>query len=873
MKKLSLLLFALALGTLMFAQTSRCDTLMSQALSLSDKYQFSEAIERLAAASDCFSSQGKGSGEAMCMAELAGIYGLQNRLDSAVILFDKAVSIAFDNRDTTCVLDILRRKRRFFSNRNNYREVMRINNQIDSIRESSPDTSAVLLNIYQDARNALASEKDLEQTEYYLLRFKNLMDQYSKDFPAGRIQYYNLMRDLRRNQGRYAEAIGYAKEYLAFRRQSPEFSAISLGMQHLTLADLYSRVADTANTLLYADSVAACIYKFRNPIVSSNLGMANAFALQRIGHYDDAMGLLSWADSTISANQSSEDLEYLLTVRQGKSILSFAEKRYDDCVNYFDDYIDLSLSFNGEYSDAYSGDLFRFSKALARVGDNKRASEYAIRSSQIKRSVIFSTLRNASSSDYTKYWGEASKELFNVSSVCSLTGESSGSLSRAAYDALLFSRSLLLETSRSTDRVVTFSGNAEAHSLYSDVKDMKSRLVVLQCANDSNLTAIGSLKDSIASMERRLMSLIPSYCSYADFLGLTYDDIRKSMPRRSVLVEFFDYFTAYDSLRHYVAFVIDLKHNAPLFINLFTEDQFDTLLDGQRISSIYSAENNLAVRRLVWDKISSYVPKGYSVYYVPSGKLHQVSLESFKDDKGRILSDRNDFVRLTSARELLRFDSRMALPSSSLLYGGLTYDSTIFDNNYEYLPETEAEVRAIAPLLGNGVTILTGSEGTPASLSAISCKATDLIHIATHGYYFTPEEAQDVDLVKGYKDAMLLSGLIMSGLNISANEISRLDLSRTSLVVLSACQSGVGYPSPEGLYGLLRAFKLSGVQTLVMTLWSIDDNVTKQFMTSFYERLAATGWDKRRAFNEARRSLIRKYPDSPNLWACFVMID
>ena len=58
-----------------------------------------------------------------------------------------------------------------------------------------------------------------------------------------------------------------------------------------------------------------------------------------------------------------------------------------------------------------------------------------------------------------------------------------------------------------------------------------------------------------------------------------------------------------------------------------------------------------------------------------------------------------------------------------------------------------------------------------------------------------------------------------------------------------------------------------------MTLWTIDDNVTRQFMTTFYKRLAATGWDKHRAFNDARRAIIRKYPDSPNLWSCFVMID
>ena len=873
MKKLSLFLFLLSLNTAVFAQSTKCDTILYEALDFADKYRFDQAFARLDEASECFSSHGNQTGVALCMAELADFYNLLNKFDSAVITFDKAVAIAFDNRDTTSVLNILRRKRRIFSARNDYRSVVLINNQIDSIRESSTDTVAILTSIYQDVRNILATNNDLELAEHYLLRYKSLLDRFSRSYSNGYSQYYNLMRDLRRTQGRYSEAIAYAMDYLAFRRQSPDFSTVSLGMQHLLISDIYSRAGDTANTVLYADSVQTCIYKFNHPIVSSNLGMPVAIALQRVGRYDDAIELLSWADSTISALSSDEVLEYLITVRQAKSIISFAEKRYDDCVRYFEEYIDLSRRFNGEYSNAYSGDLFRYSKALARVGDNERASLYAIRSSQIKRNVIFSTLRNASSSDYTKYWNEASKELFNVSSVCELTGESSGPLSRAAYDALLFSRSLLLESSRSTDRIVAGCGNLEAQSLYSGVKDMRTELVVLERDIDSNIVAIGTLKDSIASIERKLMRLVPSYCSYTDFLDLTYDDILKAMPRRSLLVEFFDYYTAYDSMRHYVAFVIDPKNDAPLHLPLFTESELDSVIGGKLMSSLYSLNNNHALRRLVWDKIAPYVPKGYNVYYVPSGKLHQVSLESFSDDKGRLLSVRNDFVRLSSARELLRFNTRMAQPSSSLLYGGLTYDSTLFDNNYEYLPETETEVREIAPFLGNKVTILTGSDGKPSSLAEISGESPDIIHIATHGYYFTPDEAQDVDIVKGYNDAMMLSGLIMSGSNITANGITRIDLSRTSLVVLSACQSGLGNPSSEGLYGLQRAFKLAGVQTLVMTLWTIDDNVTRQFMTTFYKRLAATGWDKHRAFNDARRAIIRKYPDSPNLWSCFVMID
>ena len=94
------------------------------------------------------------------------------------------------------------------------------------------------------------------------------------------------------------------------------------------------------------------------------------------------------------------------------------------------------------------------------------------------------------------------------------------------------------------------------------------------------------------------------------------------------------------------------------------------------------------------------------------------------------------------------------------------------------------------------------------------------------------------------------------------------------MVVLTACQSGQGKAPSEGLYGLQRAFKKAGVGTMVMALWSVSDNVTTEFMTTFYEQLASKQckWNKRKA-SENTKSIIReKYPD-PFYWAAFVMLD
>lgn len=94
------------------------------------------------------------------------------------------------------------------------------------------------------------------------------------------------------------------------------------------------------------------------------------------------------------------------------------------------------------------------------------------------------------------------------------------------------------------------------------------------------------------------------------------------------------------------------------------------------------------------------------------------------------------------------------------------------------------------------------------------------------------------------------------------------------MAVLSACQTGQGKATSEGLFGLQRAFKKAGVKTMVMTLWSVSDVVTKEFMIKFYENLAdkSFAWDKRKAFEQAKSYIRAKYSE-PFYWAGFVMLD
>ena len=252
-----------------------------------------------------------------------------------------------------------------------------------------------------------------------------------------------------------------------------------------------------------------------------------------------------------------------------------------------------------------------------------------------------------------------------------------------------------------------------------------------------------------------------------------------------------------------------------------------------------------------------------------------------------------------------------------MLYGGLQYsldDTVMVDEASKYdtpkllaesrgltrggiafndLPGTKAEIDSVEKILRFyqlSVEPYSEERGTEESFLRMNGDAPQILHMATHGFYYTSDEAQEIDGLRGYKDAMLLSGLVMSGGNaawlgqdlpegvlggiLTASDIARLDLRGMELVVLPACHSGNGEATEEGLYGLQRAFKKAGVKTMVMSLWEVSDMVATEFMTCFYKNLLDkdNAFDKRKAFDKAKSLIREKYPE-PYYWAGFVMLD
>ena len=201
----------------------------------------------------------------------------------------------------------------------------------------------------------------------------------------------------------------------------------------------------------------------------------------------------------------------------------------------------------------------------------------------------------------------------------------------------------------------------------------------------------------------------------------------------------------------------------------------------------------------------------------------------------------------------------------------------------------------------NAVSITQPEYGTEESFKSLSGDSIRLLHIATHGFYYTPEEIDSMsyDFIQIDKyvataedKSLSRSGLLMSGANhilegenipdnvedgiLTAKEISGVDLQGLDLVVLSACQTGLGDISQgEGVFGLQRGFKKAGANSILMSLWEVNDEATQILMTQFYKNLVS-GQSKRQSLQSAQRYL-REYNagqyNKPEYWAAFILLD
>lgn len=363
------------------------------------------------------------------------------------------------------------------------------------------------------------------------------------------------------------------------------------------------------------------------------------------------------------------------------------------------------------------------------------------------------------------------------------------------------------------------------------------------------------------------------------------------------------------------ALIIKKNWDYPKYVNL-SKDKIQRTLRCE----ILTDSTSLPLYDNIWKDIEKEAELKYgdNIYISIDGyELTNSPIEIICDYSGKYMNEKYNIVRVTSTSNI-EMVKRNKEYRDIALYGGLEYNSdttsifkestqyshnrnmsNIFDDisdydssclrtKAEYLPWSKVEVDSIFHMFESEekkTFMFTGNKGIEESFKSLSGNSPSIIHIATHGFCrLNPEK--EMEWNDYYVFCMENTGLLFSGVLslessikkeqiddgfLTAVEISQLDLSSTKLVVLSSCNSGVGGNSPYGIVGLQKAFKAAGVESIIMTLWEVDDAATSIFMTSFYKELLITN-NRHESFLKAQRH-VKKIFDNVHYWGAFIMLD
>ncbi len=849
----------------------------------------------------------------VCMRNLGAIKKTKNDTDSALFYFDKALQLAKKVQFQTYEVEFLILKKNVYRDLEKWDYDRECLLKIDSIINITDEEEAAAKGLRYLAKEAYDTGKmDLAENIY-----KNLIDNFGElDNPKLiadlLLAYYGLYEINLAKRNFPAAADFYGKYIHMMNAKNGESFPDDKVVQFLSLERLYFEADDMDGYCQYEDSVMNIIPRLQD---NGRKALAYHFSASyryRNGDFEKSLDYALKADSIMSMlpDAMGEDRATTLTMIIEEMI---ELGRYDEARKHMKKFLNVYEQIYGNPSIYYAKGLCRLANLEAFMGDVKTGGRYYIDGSKMMMEKFREQMRQVSSERREGYWQNFSDILFAMAGYGYKAGFKCDDFTTAAYNALLFSKGLLLASDRSVAEIISEKGTEEDLALYNEINQLRTELEAMSASGDTDSKKMEAMYAKLLSADNRLVAQCAAYDDIDKFADDDFEKVKSALGKNDVLVDLTHYYSASKGKHQYMAFIVTRDREFPLLIPVCLGEQVDSLVGGVKsFNSIYTSLAEELSQICLKPLLPYFNGKG-TMYVVPSGMYHQIALEALPV-KGGLACDKYHIARLTSARELCKPHRDMSGKVSATLYGGLNYDitpeemamesakydvSSLFalrgddlrsGGTFSQLPFTKTEVENIQTTLKEraDVNLLEGNSGTEESFLAMSGHSPEIIHLATHGFYYTPQEAMETSSLAGYQNAMHLSGLVMAGGNaavkgvkladgtleglLTADDIARLNLGNTRLICLSACDTGKGKVTSDGVYGLQRALKKAGVESIVMSLWQASDIAANLFMTEFYKVYGNGKWDAHKAFNKARNKVRKQFPE-PFYWAGFVLLD
>lgn len=722
---------------------------------------------------------------------------------------------------------------------------------------------------------------------------------------------------LRIDANEYKSALSLTQEALRIRNTAKNINWPQYAFSLSNLANIYYKLKDFGKALSVEEQ-ANQIYKQasgKSAQYAISLGNMAVYSYD-MGNYNKALLLNQQALELLKKNFGRQHYYEISTLHNiANCYASLGDK--DKAIALYKEAIDMSQKL-APRNPLLEKSFQNLSFIYYEKKNFSLAADTEIKSLKICKDLLSNNLVTMPSSLRSYYW-----KMFELD----FTGFFPSIVYRHTTDSLisdlynysaLFAKSILLQTDMDISNAVTERGDS---SVLRTLRKLQADLSLLNKyysqTHSASQNQIDSLQSLINKEERFVSKVVNTSGFYPNALKTTWKDVQRKLSDEDLAIEFLDipvYGT--DSLV-YVALTIKKKYASPKMYTLFENNQI--LSDSANYGS------------LIWLPLSEELEGVKNIYFSPAGILHKLNIEYSENVSNynvyRLSSTReitNREYKSTKAKAILygglQYDAdpedikasnkRNHLDESPHLHTtSPNLTRSLFRNGSFYeLPSTRIEVDSIYnTLCSHNIPCdlpVIGLNGTEESFKALSGKDYSIIHMATHGMYISDDKSEiykrkykmqfislDEPTSNRPKEdiSMTHSFLVMSGGNmlfsdssnipkemddgiLTAQEISLLDLHNLDLVVLSACDTGLGDVSNEGVLGLQRGFKKAGAHTIIMSLSAVPDVQTMEFMNYFYQNLT-NGKSKYESFTKARKMMKSKYPGNPICWASFIMID
>jgi CHAT domain-containing protein len=590
----------------------------------------------------------------------------------------------------------------------------------------------------------------------------------------------------------------------------------------------------------------------------------------------------------------------------------------EDAYNYLNNSLVITQMLYGENHIEYAKALQGFAGIIKETGDIDQAAQLYKQSFEIYTDQIQEYFPHYTENEKLRFYSTLKERFEMYNNFVAVNHAAYPDLVSDMYDFHLATKGLVLEYAKGlSDKIIATGDNSliAKSQIWKELKKQEAFLsgLTLQEVQAKGLD-MASIKTQADKLEKELSKAIGENTA----TKVKWTDIKSILKPDEAAIEIvrFKYFSrGWSDSTFYAAMIID---NSTV-----TNPKFVLFDDGHRMDGFhYQTYKNMVKSKfpdrksykVFWEEIADKIPANINTVYLSlDGVYNNISINSLRKPDGSYVIDDYSIRIIGNTKQLTDSEQRPTLPKQAVLVGNPEYkksgdgvaidsresldDLLLADNQIiiSPLPGTQKEVDLISEKLsGNGWTtnLSMGSSATERTFKNVSNPG--LLHIATHGYFLDDIEELEggksfgIELDQAYQNPLLRSGLLLAGASdylnfngssyyddengiLTAYEAVNLDLKDTELVVLSACETGLGkIMNGEGVFGLQRAFQIAGAENIIMSLWTVNDETTQMLMNAFYTEWLS-GKDVPTAFRAAQQQIKEEFP-APYYWAPFVLL-